>query len=122
MRSNRRSFRLMRNILTWKIALGVVILGLRGAPARADLVVNGSFETPVVPVGGFTNFLSGSTGITGWTVVGPEASIASGSLIEFGISFPAEDGNQWVDLTGFGSNQVEGIKQDIPTTIGATYD
>jgi hypothetical protein len=29
----------------------------------------------LVPVGGFTNFISGSTGITGWTVVGPEASI-----------------------------------------------
>jgi hypothetical protein len=35
------------------------------------LITNGSFESPVVPVGSFTNFASGSTGITGWTVVGP---------------------------------------------------
>jgi hypothetical protein len=68
---------------------------------QANLISNGSFETPVVPVGGFTNYLSGSTSITGWTVVGPEASVVSSTFSQNGTLFPAEDANQWVDLTGF---------------------
>jgi hypothetical protein len=37
---------------------------------HAQLLTNGSFEQPVVPVGGFTRFGTGSTLIPGWTVVG----------------------------------------------------
>jgi hypothetical protein len=36
----------------------------------ATLLTNGSFETPVVPVGSFSSFAVGSSAITGWTVVG----------------------------------------------------
>ena len=46
----------------------------------------------------FTNFITGSTGITGWTVVGPEASIVSTNYAALGFTFPAEDGKQWLDL------------------------
>jgi len=112
----------MRSILSWKVFFGVVILSLLALPARANLISNGSFETPQVPVGGFTNFTNGSTGITGWIVVGPEASIVSTSYVSFGLKFPAEDGNQWLDLTGDVSNTVEGVEQTIVTTPGATYD
>jgi Mn2+/Fe2+ NRAMP family transporter len=59
--------------------LGILVLVFAVSAARANSVVNGSFETPTVPTGSFTNFITGSTGITGWTVVGPEASIVSGS-------------------------------------------
>jgi hypothetical protein len=88
---------------------------------QANLITNSSFETPVVPVGVFTNFLSGSTGITGWTVVGPEASVVSTSFTSFGILFPAEDGSQWLDLTGDGSNAVEGVQQAVATSPGTRY-
>jgi hypothetical protein len=88
---------------------------------QANLITNSSFETPVVPVGIFTNFLSGSTGITGWTVVGPEASVVSTSFTSFGILFPAEDGSQWLDLTGDGSNAVEGVQQAVATSPGTRY-
>lgn len=104
------------------LVASLAILTLMGSPAFANLITNGSFETPVVPVGGFTNFNIGSTGITGWTVVGPQASIVSGSYKSFGLSFPAEDGSQWLDLTGDGSNKVEGVKQTVSTTAGSTYD
>jgi hypothetical protein len=73
-----RSANVMR-ILTWKLILGILVLVFAVSAARANSVVNGSFETPTVPTGSFTNFITGSTGITGWTVVGPEASIVSGS-------------------------------------------
>lgn len=104
------------------LVASLAILTLMGSPAFANLITNGSFETPVVPVGGFTNFNSASTGITGWTVVGPQVSIVSGTYASFGLKFPAEDGSQWLDLTGDGSNKVEGVKQTVSTTAGSTYD
>ena len=88
---------------------------------QANLITNGSFETPVVPAGGFTNYLTGSTLITGWTVVGPEASIVSGTFSQGCCTFPAEDGSQWLDLTGDGSNAVEGVQQTVATSPGTQY-
>jgi hypothetical protein len=87
----------------------------------ANLLTDGSFETPTVPVGGFTNFGSGAT-FGGWTVVGPQASIVSGSFAQNGISFVAQDGTQWVDLTGDGSNVSEGLQQSVATVAGHTYE
>lgn len=124
-RGFRSRYRLQRTVGLRPIrnlAAALAILALMGSPAFANLITNGSFEAPVVPVGGFTNFNSGSTGIMGWTVVGPQASIVSGSYKSFGLSFPAQDGSQWLDLTGDGSNKVEGVKQTVATTAGATYD
>lgn len=102
--------------------LTVALACFLAAPAGANLITNGSFETPVVPAGGFTNFNTGSTAITGWTVVGPQVSVVSGTYASFGLTFPAEDGTQWLDLTGDGSNALEGIEQAVATTPGATYD
>jgi len=103
------------------MAAGFVI-GCGSLPLRANLINNGSFEAPLVPVGSFENFGSGSTGITGWTIVGPEASIVSGSFSQECCTFPAEDGVQWLDLTGDGTNSVEGVEQTIATNPGTTYD
>jgi Protein of unknown function (DUF642) len=72
--------------------------------------------------GFFTNFLGGSTAIPGWTVVGPEVSIVSGTYASLGFTFPAEDGKQWLDLTGDGTNTVQGVEQTFATTPGKTYD
>jgi hypothetical protein len=33
--------------------------------ARGNLITNGSFETPVVPVGGFTNYLAARLSLRG---------------------------------------------------------
>jgi Protein of unknown function (DUF642)/PEP-CTERM motif len=86
----------------------------------ANLLSDGSFESPTVPVGGFSNFGTGAS-IGGWTVVGPQASIVSGSFSQNGISFVAEDGAQWVDLTGDGSNRSEGVEQSVATVPGHSY-
>ena len=90
-------------------------------PVQANLITNGSFETPVVPVGGFTNFFAGSPAITGWTVVGPEVSVINGNFTSECCTFPAEDGIQWLDLTGDVSNAVEGVQQTVATIAGTQY-
>jgi hypothetical protein len=99
-----------------------VILAIGGMTnARANLLVNGSFETPPVPVGAFTNFNTGSTAITGWTVVGPQVSIVSGKFTQGGFRFPAQNGAQWLDLTGDGTNTVQGVSQNVATKVGGAY-
>lgn len=117
---DRRRSEAIRSIVPALLAVALAIL--LAVPAGANLITNGSFEAPLVPAGGFTNFLSGSTAITGWAVVGPEASIVNGTYASFGLTFPAEDGKQWLDLTGDGSNTLEGVEQTVATTPGATYD
>jgi hypothetical protein len=90
---------------------------------QANVITNGSFESPVVPVGSYLDYASGSTAIPGWTVVGAAGgvSIVNGTTIELGVSFPAEDGAQYLDLTGDGTNAVEGVEQTFSTTIGTNY-
>jgi uncharacterized membrane protein YgcG len=92
------------------------------SPATADLLVNGSFESPLVPVGGFTNFLAGSTSISGWTVVGIDSALVHESFTQSGIVFQAQSGDQYIDLAGVTSNsQSSGVVQSVPTTIGERY-
>ncbi len=43
--------------------------------------------------------------------MGSEASVVSTDYASFGFSFPAEDGKQWLDLTGDASNTIEGVEQ-----------
>ena len=107
-----------------RVHLAFVLLCLLAVPAHANLLTNGSFETPIVQVGGFTNFVVGSGALTGWTVFGPTGqavSIVSGSFSQNGVSFPAQDGAQWVDLTGFNNNSTEGVSQSVATTVGHQY-
>jgi hypothetical protein len=92
--------------------------------ANANIILNGSFEAPIVPSGGFTNFPPGSVALTNWGVNGPtgtNVSIVSTSFSQNGVSFPAEDGNQWLDLTGNGSNLTEAVFQTVATTAGDQY-
>ena len=121
-RVSRRSANMMDGILPRTVIFAVLILVFAASAARANSIVNGSFETPLVPNGIFTNFITGSTGITGWTVVGPEVSIVSTNYVALGFTFPAEDGTQWLDLTGDGTNSVEGVTQTLATTPGTAYD
>jgi len=86
------------------------------------LIANGSFETPLVPVGSFSNFATGSTAITNWTVFGPAVSVVSGAFTSGAFSFPAQDGNQWLDLTGPSSGPIEGVEQTVATTPLQNYD
>jgi hypothetical protein len=116
----------LRNLL-------VVITGLSFSslanPAFSAPFTNGSFETPAVPSGGFTLFNTGSTLITGWTVVGAPGSnnvaIVSGAFQQSdnGVNFifPAQNGSQWLDLTGISNTLGEGVSQSFDTIAGHQY-
>ncbi len=66
--------------------------------------------------------MRGSTAITGWTVEGPGVSIVSGTFAQDGITFQAENGKQWLDLTGDGSNSLsDGVAQNVTTVVGHAY-
>ena len=105
--------------------VGVALVALLIAPAYgANIVSNGSFEVPVVAPTSFTSFPNGSTSITGWTVIGPsgtEVAIVSGTFTQSPFSFPAQDGAQWLDLTGVSSNSTEGVQQIVTTTASTNY-
>jgi hypothetical protein len=104
------------------LASAAVLASFTASPLRANLITNGSFEAVLVPVGSFTDYLNGSTGITGWTVVGgADVGIINGTFSQECCTFPAEDGNQWADLTGTNANSTEGLEQTIATTSGDQY-
>jgi hypothetical protein len=106
------------------IAATVCVAGvLFGAAGVEAGIVNGSFEFPAVPPGGFINYGGGSTAITGWTVVGVDTAIVSTSFTQSGITFQAQAGNQWADVAGVTSNSPSsGLSQNVATTVGATYE
>jgi hypothetical protein len=106
-----------------KLVMSFCVLLVFATYSRGDLIINGSFESPVVPNGGFTNFLAGSTAITGWTVVGIDTSVISTTFTQSGITFQAQSGSQWADLAGVTSNSMlSGVSQSVPTSIGTAYD
>jgi hypothetical protein len=87
------------------------------------LIINGSFEDPIAPTGGYITLDTGSTVVTGWTVVGTQIAVVNETYSFSGVTFNAQDGKQTLDLTGslFG-NTSSGVKQIIPTTIDQTYN
>ncbi len=107
---------------TFKLLVAFPLV-LTAPQAWANLIVNGSFETPTVPNGSFTNFPGGSTAITGWTVVGVDSAVTDSDFMQSGITFQAQDGEQWIDLAGVTSNNPNsGVTQDISTSLGGLYE
>jgi hypothetical protein len=102
-----------------------ILLALAAVDAHANLITNGSFDTPPSPAGSFTNYTPGQTGLTGWTIVGSpgtDVSTVSTTTVLNGVSYIAEDGPNYLDLTGDGSNNdTEGVAQTIATSIGDNY-
>jgi hypothetical protein len=115
----------MRSRIQCVAATAALLLCAAGAHA-ANPIANGNFDTPVVTPGTFTNFYVGTTTLTDWTVTGPSSganvSIISGTFAQNGVTFEAAPGNnQWLDLTGDGSNTTEGVSQVVSTTPGREY-
>jgi hypothetical protein len=111
-------------VKTFKIStIAATVALLACGAANAQLIANGSFETPVVNPGTFQLFVVGSSGLTGWSVIGPAGrDIANvNNFSQNGVTFAAQSGNQSLDLTGFNDNSTEGVAQTIATTIGDRY-
>ena len=108
---------------------GALFLGLAtmAAPAMsANLLTNGSFESPNVPADVYLG--AGSAGITGWTVALLPGS-TPGALISFqdnaaycGLGVCASDGTQMLDLTGVVGRGGGVVSNGFATLAGATYD
>ncbi len=99
-------------LLAFALAAAFSATSAQATPA-ANLLTNGSFETPAQAAPGNYFFDSGSTDITGWTVVGGQTQLSYHST--------CTDGNQCIDLTGiYGYDK--GLRSDaVATVIGATY-
>lgn len=103
--------------------LSALVLGaaLAAPSARANLLVNGSFES-----GGFVNqgadtmsLNAGSTAITGWTVV-TDTTAWIGPSNPFGLL--ASDASFFLDLTNYEPGApFAGVAQSIATIPGAVY-
>lgn len=86
----------------------------------ANLILDGSFEKPVVPDGTYQLFNTGDT-FKSWTVVGDPGNVAivSGDF-SYCVPLPAKKGVQFLDLTGT-SNSPTGVQTSVKTTPGSTY-
>jgi hypothetical protein len=100
------------------VALAALWAG--SAAAATNLVDNGSFESPNHVGGGYVLYASGSTAITGWTVIGPAADSIQLTPDTY-LGLKASDGRQWIDMTGiYGYDK--GLQSDsFATVAGETY-
>jgi hypothetical protein len=97
----------------------LTFLATAGA-TKADLIVNGSFESPVVPSPQQAEF-TGSQ-IPGWTITGGgNAQIFNTNYQESGTTFNAQSGSQSIDISGTTNIAGQGISQTINTEIGKQY-
>jgi hypothetical protein len=105
------------------LAIGAMLCANGAAVQAANLVVNGSFETPPVTApAAYVDYAPGSTALTGWTIANATVSqVRSDYGGNPGYVFTAQDGNAALDLTGFSVNQPTLVSQAIATRIGAVY-
>lgn len=94
-------------------AILTAIMASIGAPASAEQLVNGGFETPT---GYFTTY--SGTQIPGWTVTANNVDIASNAIYGANSAY-AYEGVQWLDLVGTGRSGA--IGQTFATTVGTVY-
>lgn len=81
--------------------------------APANLVSNGSFESPAVPAASFGTY--SAAGISGWTIAaGTDVDLVSNGY----AGFLSPVGSQGLDTSG---NQSSQVSQVVPTVAGAQY-
>jgi len=113
----------------WYFGVSMVLLGLFGPLAKANLILDGGFEQPVVgpggPDSGYMDFTVGQTIDGVWTVVGTgnDVSVFPGTETQIGGgTYTVEEGLQAIDLTGdFDNGDPIGVQQVVPTIAGTQY-
>jgi hypothetical protein len=116
--------------------------------AHANLILNGDFESPIVPSSSVTCGVAFNTQCQGfyspdqinppaagpfvigddWAVVGKGGASGVAVVMQLGngytenaLRFDAQNGNQSLDLTGEGNQGANGVKQSVATVIGTHY-
>ena len=103
----------------------LAVLLLSSTAGAANILINGSFEAPVIA--SFSEQPAGSTAITGWTIEGTNPADGGVMLLRDGGAFgtTSSDGFQHLSLQSntFGSPSGKAgiISQTIATTIGDNY-
>jgi Protein of unknown function (DUF642) len=103
--------------------LAVVVALATISGARANVILNGSFENPTIVYPWYENFGTGCLGncaggpLPDWTVTTNNVDVVS---VVGGWPAPAYDGKQYLDLVGTGSTG--GISQTFATTVGVKYN
>ena len=112
-------------ILAFALAATASALGFSAPALAANLIINGSFETPAPPAGGYTIYGGGSS-FTGWSVTGPGGNAVLSldtNYTEPNIAFHAQSGSVSMDLTGAGNTgPTSGINQNVTTVAGKKYN
>jgi choice-of-anchor C domain-containing protein len=85
----------------------LALVAFSGSVLAAGPLTNGGFEN-----GSAGTFPAASSGVPGWTIVSGDVDVADATV------WPAQAGNQSLDLNGFGMGS---ISQSIPTVPNATY-
>ncbi len=102
-----------------QLGLAAAVFGCAAASASSNLIVNGSFEDPVVPDSngnGWITVYSGSTiGSAGWIV---DQNSVDVHTREFSTKWNCADGLQALDMTG-GNQGI--IHQEVAVTPGVDY-
>jgi len=108
----------------------ITTLLLANSAYAANLINDGGFELPVVGPGGFETgnqvFTVGQTIDSAWTVIGSSAGnvavTPSGETDIGGITYLAEEGSQFIDLTGrLDRGAAIGVQQSFSTISGQQY-
>jgi len=94
------------------LALVIAVAVLFAAPARANLILNGSFEDSTVHPSTWVTLYAGSTDIANWTITRDNIDLKGGYWI-------AQDGSQSLDLDGSGA--FGAIAQSFATAPGQMY-
>jgi|HubBroStandDraft_2_1064218.scaffolds.fasta_scaffold04706_1 hypothetical protein len=111
-----------RALLVLCAAPCIAVLGIATpATAASNLIVNGTFSSPLVGPGS-DDFVATGAAFLGWRVVGANGDVAimSNTFAQNGYTFEADGTSQWLDLTGL-SNSATGVEQTLPTTPGFRY-
>jgi len=107
----------MRITRRWALCAALLAMFLT-AGARADLIVNGSFEDPVV-TGNFNTV----TSLPGWIIAAGSVNIGTASVDQIHYYWQPAVGLQSIDLDGTSAdgNEAARIYQDIATVPGQSY-
>jgi hypothetical protein len=100
---------------------------LANSSIRADLIQNGSFENPDIGNPFYLSATAGSTSIAGWSVSGSgdvalvDAAGTAATPPGYPSFAPAQDGQNYLDLSGATNTAHATIFQDFQTVVGESY-
>lgn len=98
------------------VFLGCAFVLTLGSVAQAELITNGSFETPIITADSCKTYAT----VNNWSVAAGGISLVAGRPSGWGANVAAEAGSQFLILNAAGAGGT--ITQSLTTTVGTTYE